>query len=127
MSAAIDYAPETVARAQRAWRCAPFTLLLLQQMLTESVALSAIVGSAGQQNQYTRRLLSELAAERQLLWLIQVGLLRREVDGQGITDRFRLTPLGRYLLEQNTMAGLTAPPRLRERLGNFCQRWLRFF
>ncbi|MEO1560207.1 MAG: Npun_F0494 family protein, partial [Cyanobacteria bacterium J06632_19] len=27
------------------------------------------------------------------------GLLRREVDGQGITDSFRLTPLGRQLVE----------------------------
>ena len=39
------------------------------------------------------------ALEDHLLWLISVGVLRREVDGQGLTSRFRLTPLGRQLLD----------------------------
>jgi hypothetical protein len=30
--------------------------------------------------------------------LIQLGVLRREVDGQGLTERVRLTPLGRQVL-----------------------------
>ncbi len=38
--------------------------------------------------------------ENAILWLIQVGILRREVDGQGITDSFRLTPMGHLLLEK---------------------------
>ena len=33
--------------------------------------------------------------------LISVGVLRREVDGQGLTSRFRLTPLGRQLLDDD--------------------------
>lgn len=37
--------------------------------------------------------------EDDLRWLIRVGVLRREVDGQGLTSRFRLTPLGRQLLD----------------------------
>ena len=37
--------------------------------------------------------------EDDLRWLITVGVLRREVDGQGLTSRFRLTPLGRDLLD----------------------------
>ncbi len=36
-----------------------------------------------------------------LRWLISVGVLRREVDGQGLTSRFRLTPLGRQLLDDD--------------------------
>ena len=32
--------------------------------------------------------------------LIQLGVLRREVDGQGLTHRVRLTPMGRQLLLQ---------------------------
>ena len=39
------------------------------------------------------------ALEDDLRWLISVGVLRREVDGQGLTSRFRLTPLGRQLLD----------------------------
>ncbi len=37
--------------------------------------------------------------EMALIWLIKVGALRREVDGQGLTSKIRLTPLGRHLLE----------------------------
>ena len=32
-------------------------------------------------------------------WLISIGVLRREVDGQGLTAKVRLTPLGRQILE----------------------------
>lgn len=41
------------------------------------------------------------------MWLIQVGVLRREVDGQGITDSYRLAPLGRQLLETEILAKTT--------------------
>jgi hypothetical protein len=37
--------------------------------------------------------------EAHLIWLIRLGVLRREVDGQGLTERVRLTPMGRELLE----------------------------
>ena len=40
------------------------------------------------------------AVEADFRWLITVGVLRREVDGQGLTAKIRLTPLGRQLLEQ---------------------------
>ncbi len=33
--------------------------------------------------------------------LIRVGVLRREVDGQGLTEKIRLTPLGRKILEED--------------------------
>ena len=39
--------------------------------------------------------------ENSFRWLIKVGILRREVDGQGLTSKIRLTPLGRQLLEIN--------------------------
>ncbi len=34
-------------------------------------------------------------------WLITIGVLRREVDGQGLTSKVRLTPLGRQLLQSD--------------------------
>ena len=40
------------------------------------------------------------SVENAFIWLIKVGILRREVDGQGLTSRIRLTPLGRQLLEK---------------------------
>ena len=39
--------------------------------------------------------------EIHFLWLIKIGVLRREVDGQGLTSKVRLTPLGRLVLENN--------------------------
>lgn len=33
-------------------------------------------------------------AESHFRWMIRLGVLRREVDGQGLTDRVRITPLG---------------------------------
>ncbi|WP_269623224.1 Npun_F0494 family protein [Prochlorococcus marinus] len=33
------------------------------------------------------------------LWLIKIGILRREVDGQGLTSKVRLTPLGTFILK----------------------------
>lgn len=80
--------------------CSPFQKTLFETMGLEGVPLKAIALESGIRQGYTRRPLSELAVENALLWLIQVGLLRREVDGQGITDSFRLTPLGRQLVEQ---------------------------
>jgi hypothetical protein len=121
------YSPQTIARAERALRCAPFRRLLFEAMVQQSVSLSAIAGEAGVQAQYTTRSLSELAAESELLWLIQVGLLRREVDGQGLTDSFRVTPLGRQLVHQWQASTVSEPVAAsgRDRLQNAFTRWLR--
>ena len=37
--------------------------------------------------------------ENEFLRLIKIGVLRREVDGQGLTSKVRLTPLGREILK----------------------------
>jgi hypothetical protein len=94
-------------------------------MIAQSVALGAIAGTSGVQHQYTRRPLLELAAESELLWLIQVGLLRREVDGQGLTDSFRLTPLGRQLVQTWQTKGRVDRPSLSDRFYNAFSRWVR--
>jgi len=95
-------------------------------MRFKSVALQEISGQTGVQKQYTQRPISELAAENTLLWLIQVGILRREVDGQGLTDSFRLTPLGRQLMEQwQDQQHTWDSPSLKDRLQNASRRWLR--
>lgn len=96
----IAYPDRTVRRADRALRCSPFQLPLWTAMRSTSVSLQAIAAEVGVQNHYTQHPIPELAAENELLWLIQVGVLRREVDGQGLTDSFRLTPLGRQITEQ---------------------------
>lgn len=122
----IAYGPKTRSRAERAIRCAPFRLKLLQTLQDQSVALQDIADNTGIYNGYLRQPLSELAAESELIWLITVGLLRREVDGQGLTDSFRLTPLGRQLLSQWADQGIQdLRPSLRDHLYNAWNRWFR--
>ena len=41
--------------------------------------------------------------ENTFRWLITIGILRREVDGQGLTSKIRLTPLGKELLNKNPL------------------------
>lgn len=122
----IQYPERTLKRAERAMRCSPFQLQLFTGMRYESVNLNTIVGQSGVNAHYTSQPLAELVAENALLWLIQVGVLRREVDGQGITDGFRLTPLGRLLVEQWENQNQSLPAAsLCDRTANSLNRWLR--
>ena len=106
----ISYPAKTIDRADIALRCAPFHLALFAKMRWESVSVPKLAGNLGVQSGYTRYPLSELSVETATSWLIQVGMLRREVDGQGLTDSFRLTPLGLELIEKWEAAGGTLPP-----------------
>lgn len=122
----IQYPSRTVERAERAMRCSPFGVHLYSAMRSASVPIQAIAGEEGMGHQYTRQRLSELAAENALVWLIQVGVLRREVDGQGITDSFRLTPLGRQLAEKGQREGVCwYTPSWGDRIYNALARWFR--
>lgn len=126
ISPSIRYPQKTVLRAERAIKCTPFQVQLFQTMVWQSVPLMAIANVAGVQNQYTQKPLSEFVVENELLWLIRVGVLRREVDGQGLTDSFRVTPLGRQLIEQWQQGLLSelACPSLSDRFYNALSRWL---
>jgi hypothetical protein len=95
-----SYSRRTIERAERSLLCSPFHLSLFATMVNQSVPMKNIALDAGVKNGYTKRPLSELAVDNALVWLIDVGILRREVDGQGITDSFRLTPLGHQLVEK---------------------------
>jgi DNA-binding HxlR family transcriptional regulator len=119
------YPNRTLERARRALICSSFNLQLFQATIAQSVPFNAIAGKSGTEKGYTKRSLTELAVDSELSWLIQVGVLRREVDGQGITDSFRLTPLGRQLVERYAQSGTWDTPTWRDRLYNTLNRWLR--
>ncbi|MDH6060694.1 hypothetical protein NWP17_09615 [Chrysosporum bergii ANA360D] len=118
------YTPNTVERARTSLICSPFQIVLFQAMRQQSLPLAAIAMENGVKHGYTKRPLSELACDNALGWLIQVGVLRREVDGQGITDSFRLTPLGHQVLGQFPEENWTSPS-WRDRLYNGMTYWLR--
>jgi hypothetical protein len=120
----LNYSTQTQQRGQRALSCCPFQLALWVAMKDNSVPLPNMAGATGVQQGYTQKSLSEQRVEKELLWLISVGILRREVDGQGITDSFRLTPLGRQLTAQWENNGQNLPaPSWWERLLNTLTRW----
>jgi hypothetical protein len=122
----ISYSAKTIDRAELALRCAPFQLSLFAKMRWESVSVPKLAGTLGIDSGYTRRSLSELDVESATNWLIQVGMLRREVDGQGLTDSFRLTPLGLQLIEKWESAGGSLPAVSPiDRAKNFTNRWWR--
>ncbi|HAZ45304.1 MAG TPA: hypothetical protein DDW76_33915 [Cyanobacteria bacterium UBA11369] len=124
----LTYPKKTIERATRALRCSPFQMPLFATMRQQSVDMGTISSTTGTNLQYTRYPLSELAAENALMWLISVGVLRREVDGQGLTDSFRLTPLGHQIIEQWQAQGqIVPPPTWRDRIYNALSRWLRIF
>jgi hypothetical protein len=123
-SKTLVYPRSTVERAIRALACSPFRLGLFMAMRNHSIPLSAIARSEGYQQGFTRRTLSELACEDAALWLINVGILRREVDGQGITDSYRLTPLGHQLISEFTELDWPAPS-CQDRLKNALTRWFK--
>ncbi len=102
----------------------PSNLFYLSHDGNQSVSVTAIAMENGLQTRLYKRPLSELACDNALGWLIQVGVLRREVDGQGITDGFRLTPLGRQLAEKFHGKNWRTPS-LRDRLFDAVIRWLR--
>ncbi|MBD2662848.1 hypothetical protein B6N60_00357 [Richelia sinica FACHB-800] len=118
------YPSKTLARAERSLICSPFKLALVVTMTNQSISLGAIAMDNGIQHGYTKKPLSELACDQALGWLIEVGILRREVDGQGITDSFRLTPLGYQLVEKFSNQELPTPT-LGDRLADFITRWFR--
>jgi hypothetical protein len=118
------YTDKALERAERSLLCSPFNLTLFITMTGQSIQLGSIAMEKGVKQNYTNRALSELACENALAWLIDVGVLRREVDGQGITDSFRLTPLGHQLIGKLTNQNWRSPS-LSDRIQDFITRWLR--
>lgn len=124
---ALRYPRRSLKRAERAFRCSPFRLDLLADMRSQSISIRQVCGQAGLKSHYSRRAMAELQTENEMMWLIAVGLLRREVDGQGLTDSFRLTPLGRQVLEQLFLISPTQyRPTLVDHLYNAWCRWMRW-
>jgi hypothetical protein len=124
---ALRYPRRSLKRAERAFRCSSFRLDLLADMRSQSISIRQVSGPAGVKSRYSRRNLAELQAENEMMWLIAVGILRREVDGQGLTDSFRLTPMGRQVFE--ALAPLNSAqyrPTLGDHLYNAWCRWVRW-
>ena len=90
-------------RAKKGIRNCPFNLLLFQSLQKESLSAQDVFEN---KSKYLRQefmfINSSLFIENEFLKLIKIGVLRREVDGQGLTSKVRITPIGRQVLENST-------------------------
>ena len=91
-----------VMRASRCIRCLPFNLgfykdIQLQGLTAETVYLARDYYCSKKSFWFK----TPDSLEMTFRWLIIVGILRREVDGQGLTSKVRITPIGRQIIENH--------------------------
>ena len=87
-------------RAKKGLRNCPFNLFLFQSLQKESLSAQDVFENKSKYlSQEFMFINSSLFIENEFLKLIKIGVLRREVDGQGLTSKVRITPTGRKVLE----------------------------
>ena len=90
-------------RANKGIRNCPFNLFLFESLLEFSLSAEDVfLNKSKYLNQEFMFINSSVFIENQFLKLIKIGVLRREVDGQGLTSRVRITPIGRQVLENSS-------------------------
>ena len=90
-------------RAKEGIRSCPFNLFLFQSLLKESLSAENVyMNKSKYLSQEFLFIQSSLFIENEFLRLIKIGVLRREVDGQGLTSKVRITPIGRQVLESSS-------------------------
>ena len=90
-------------RAERGIRNCPFNFFLFQTLLDGSLsAQNVFLNKSKYLNQEFMFINSSLFIENEFLKLIKIGVFRREVDGQGLTSKVRITPIGRQVLENSS-------------------------
>ena len=90
-------------RAKKGIRNCPFNFFLFQSLQKRSLsAQNVVVNKSKYLNQEFMFIKSSSFIENEFLKLIKIGVLRREVDGQGLTAKVRITPIGRQILESRS-------------------------
>ena len=90
-------------RAKKGIKNCPFNLFLFQSLLEGSLsAQNVFMNRSKYLKQEFMFINNSLYIENEFLKLIKIGVLRREVDGQGLTSKVRITPIGRQVLERNS-------------------------
>jgi len=106
-------------RAFQSMRCLPFRRAFYEEVADTPISSNELCGRAD----WADLVFAPFGAERaeaHFNWMIRLGILRREVDGQGLTERVRLTPMGRELLAG--CQGEIGRANLRERIQENFQR-----
>ena len=89
-------------RAKKGIRNCPFNLFLFQSLKKESLSAQDVFENKSRYlSQEFMFIKNSLFIENEFLKLIKIGVLRREVDGQGLTSKVRITPTGREVIESH--------------------------
>ena len=90
-------------RAKKGIKNCPFNIYLFQSLQKDSLSAQNVFDNKTKYlNQEFMFINSSLFIENEFLKLIKIGVLRREVDGQGLTSKVRITPIGRQVLENGS-------------------------
>ena len=91
-----------ISRAHKAIKCLPFNSYFYSNIQKHGLNAESTIKSKDFyiKNKFREKINVD-SIEEAFRWLIIVGILRREVDGQGLTSKVRLTPLWKELLDQN--------------------------
>ncbi len=95
-----DTESRSLARAALSLRCLPFRRRFYEAVGEQPLSSTELASRTDGPPPFTFLPLSSDRTEDHFLWLIRLGVLRREVDGQGLTERVRLTPMGRQVLRR---------------------------
>jgi hypothetical protein len=90
--------PVSLGRARASLRCLPFRRAFFEEVALRPISSQELC----RRPDWSGLVFAPFGVERaedHFNWLIRLGVLRREVDGQGLTERVRLTPLGRAVLQ----------------------------
>lgn len=90
---------KALERARRSMKCLPFRRLFYKEVGRNAMSSSDLVGRRDWELLVFVPFGRE-RAEEHFNWMIKLGILRREVDGQGLTNKVLLTPLGSTALEK---------------------------
>ena len=92
----------SIQRARRACRCIALNQTFYSDIQEKGLDAETVFLKSNQyQVKGSKWFKSSASLEDSFRWLIIIGFLRREVDGQGLTSKVRLTPLGRQILEED--------------------------
>ena len=92
-----------IRRAKKGIKNCPFNFFLFQSLQESSLSADNVfLNKSKYLNQEAMFINSSSFIEKEFLKLIKIGVLRREVDGQGLTSKVRITPIGRQVLGTST-------------------------
>jgi len=90
---------KSLKRATQSIRCLPFRKAFYREVSQRAMGSSELVERVDWERMVFAPF-GQKRAEEHFDWMIKLGILRREVDGQGLTDKIRLTPLGKKVVAQ---------------------------